>query len=203
SSRRRHTRFSRDWSSDVCSSDLRRFVDFGIVKRALPYPHLKEPPVEFLSCAAHGQQENDQRYNPKPSHNILPKKRLKALFIKRNSNSVWSNKLPPMEETDHLDDDLFEHYRITANPGQDLLRIDKFLFARLPNVTRTKVQAGIREGFVKVNDKLTKSNYKIHPGDVITVSFPEPPHSNEVVPEEIPLDIVYEDNYLLVVNKPP
>lgn len=106
-----------------------------------------------------------------------------------------------MEETDHLDDDLFEHYRITADPGQDLLRIDKFLFARLPNVTRTKIQAGIREGFVKVNDKLTKSNYKIHPGDVITVSFPQPPHSNEVIPEEIPLDIVYEDQYLLVVNK--
>lgn len=107
-----------------------------------------------------------------------------------------------MEETDQLDDYLFEHYRITADPGQDLLRIDKFLFARLPNVTRTKIQAGIREGFVKVNDKPTKANYKIRPGDIITVSFPQPPHSNEVVPENIPLHIVYEDNDLLVVDKP-
>lgn len=107
-----------------------------------------------------------------------------------------------MEESDNLDDDLFEHYRITVDPGQDLLRIDKFLFARLPNVTRTKIQAGIREGFVKVNGDLTKANYKIHPGDVITVSFPQPPHDNEVVPEHIPLDIVHEDSELLVVNKP-
>lgn len=108
----------------------------------------------------------------------------------------------PMEQPDYADDDLFEHYRITVDPGQDLMRIDKFLFARLPNVTRTKIQAGIREGFVKVNEQLTKPNYKIHPGDVITVSFPQPPHIHEVIPEDIPLDIVYEDDYLLVVNKP-
>lgn len=107
-----------------------------------------------------------------------------------------------MDENEGPDDDLFEHHRITVDPGQDLIRIDRFLFARLPNVTRTKIQAGIREGFVKVNDELTKPNYRVRPGDVVTVSLPEPPRANEVIPENIPLDIVYEDSELLVVNKP-
>src|SRR5690606_13352521 len=107
-----------------------------------------------------------------------------------------------MEDIDEPDDDLFEHHRITVDPGQDLIRIDRFLFARLPNVTRTKIQAGIKEGFVRVNNTPTKPNYRVRPGDVITVSFPEPPRSNEVIPEDIPLDIVYEDSELLVVNKP-
>lgn len=100
------------------------------------------------------------------------------------------------------DDELFEHYRIVADPKQSLIRIDKFLNARLPNVTRTKLQDGIHEGFVKVNDKPIKPNYKVHPGDIITVSLPTPPRDNEVKPENIPLNIVYEDEYLLVVNKP-
>jgi 23S rRNA pseudouridine1911/1915/1917 synthase len=100
------------------------------------------------------------------------------------------------------DDELFEHYRIVADPGQALLRIDKFLMDRLPNVTRTKIQDGIRAGLVKVNDKDIKPNYKVHPNDVITVSFPEPPRDTEVVPENIPLNIVFEDQHLLVINKP-
>src|SRR5690606_39707961 len=107
-----------------------------------------------------------------------------------------------MDEIEEPDDDLFEHHRITVDPGQELMRIDRFLFARLPNVTRTKIQGGIREGFVRVNDGPTKPNYRVRPGDVITVSLPEPPRSNEVIPENIPLDIVYEDSELLVVNKP-
>jgi len=105
----------------------------------------------------------------------------------------------PNEDDDEL---LFEHHRIVADAKQSLLRIDKFLMARLPNVTRTKIQAGIHEGFVKVNDKVIKPNYKVHPADVITVSLPEPPRDTEVVPENIPLNIVFEDDHLLVVNKP-
>jgi 23S rRNA pseudouridine1911/1915/1917 synthase len=104
---------------------------------------------------------------------------------------------------DEQDDELFEHHRIVADPGQALLRIDKFLMARLPNVTRTKIQDGIHNGFVKVNEKTIKPNYKVHPNDLITVSFPTPPRDNEVLPENIPLNIVFEDDYLLVVNKPP
>lgn len=109
-----------------------------------------------------------------------------------------------MNEPDILeqDDELFEHHRITADAKQSLVRIDKFLMDRLPNVTRTKIQAGIHEGFVRVNEKSIKPNYKVHPNDVITVSMPEPPRDNTVVPENIALDIVYEDAHLMVINKP-
>jgi 23S rRNA pseudouridine1911/1915/1917 synthase len=100
------------------------------------------------------------------------------------------------------DDALFEHHRIVVDAKQGLVRIDKFLLARLPNVTRTKIQNGIHEGFVKVNDKSIKPNYKVHPHDVLIVSFPDPPRDTEVLPENIPLTIVYEDQHLLVVNKP-
>src|SRR5690242_10273802 len=100
------------------------------------------------------------------------------------------------------DDELFEHHRIVADPGQALLRIDKFLMDRLPNVTRTKIQDGIHLGFVTVNDRDVKPNYKIHPGDIVTVSLPEPPRDTDVKPENIPLNIVFEDEHLLVVNKP-
>ena len=103
---------------------------------------------------------------------------------------------------DEQDDELFEHHRIVADRNQALIRIDKFLMARLPNVTRTKIQAGIHEGFVKVNDKAIKPNHKIHPGDLVTVSLPEPPRDTDVVPENIPLNIVFEDEHLLVINKP-
>jgi 23S rRNA pseudouridine1911/1915/1917 synthase len=104
-------------------------------------------------------------------------------------------------ESDQDDDELFEHHRIVVDGGQSLVRIDKFLMDRLSNVTRTKIQNGIHDGFVKVNEKAVKPNHKIHPGDLITVSFPEPPRDNEVKPENIPLEIVFEDEYLLVVNK--
>lgn len=107
-----------------------------------------------------------------------------------------------VDEIDEPDDDLFEHHRIVADPGQSLLRVDKFLIDRLSNVTRTKIQNGIHDGFVKVNDKPIKPNYKIHPNDIITVSFPEPPRDTDVKPENIPLNIVFEDEHLLVVNKP-
>ena len=102
---------------------------------------------------------------------------------------------------DEQDDELFEHHRIIADPRQSLVRIDKFLMDRLPNVTRTKIQGGIHEGFVKVNDKNIKANYKVHPNDIITVSMPEPPRDSDVVPENIPITIVFEDQHLMVINK--
>jgi len=103
---------------------------------------------------------------------------------------------------DEKDDELFEHHRIIADPKQSLVRIDKFLMDRLPNVTRTKIQGGIHEGFVKVNDKNVKANYKVHPNDIITVSMPEPPRDSDVVPENIPITTVFEDQHLMVINKP-
>lgn len=103
--------------------------------------------------------------------------------------------------TEDNEDGLFEHHRIVADAGQSLLRIDKFLMARLPNVTRNKIQNGIRDGFVKVNDLSIKPSHKVHPNDVVTVSLPEPPRDTDVKPENIPLNIVFEDEHLLVVNK--
>lgn len=100
------------------------------------------------------------------------------------------------------DDELFIHHRLVADPKQSLLRIDRFLMDRLPNVTRTKLQQAIHSGFVKVNEKPVKPNHKIHPNDEIVIALPEAPRDTEVKPENIPLEIVYEDDALLVVNKP-
>ncbi|TAH20972.1 MAG: RluA family pseudouridine synthase [Cytophagales bacterium] len=108
-----------------------------------------------------------------------------------------------MEQTfDNEEETLFEHHRIEVDKGQALLRIDRFLTDRLPNASRNKIQLAIDSDFVLVNGKPTKANYKIRPSDVITISLPEPPRDTDVKPENIPLNIVYEDDYLLVVNKP-
>lgn len=106
------------------------------------------------------------------------------------------------DEPNEIEGDLYEHHNIKVDMGQDLLRVDKFLMDRLPNVTRNKVQAGIKEGFVKVNGLDVKPNYKVHPGDEISVMLPEPPRDEDLVAEDIPLNIVLEDDHLLVVNKP-
>jgi 23S rRNA pseudouridine1911/1915/1917 synthase len=106
---------------------------------------------------------------------------------------------PYSEESEEV---LFEHHRIVADPGQALMRIDRFLVDRLPNVTRTKIQGAIEVGFIKVNGNEVRSSYKVHPGDVIVVSLPQPPRDTEVVPENIPINIVYEDDQLLIINKP-
>jgi len=110
-----------------------------------------------------------------------------------------------MYEEDKFDqesDELFEHHRFKVDPGQTTLRIDKFLFERIANASRSKIQGAIKLGFVQVNEESIKPNYKVRPNDEIVVSLPEPPRDNEVVPEDIPLNIVFEDEYLLVVNKP-
>lgn len=108
----------------------------------------------------------------------------------------------PSADDEQEDELLFEHHRIVADPGQSLLRIDKFLNTRLANVSRSKIQQGIEGGFVRVNDAVVRSNYKVHPNDVITISLPEPPRDTDVKPENIPLTIVYEDDHLLIINKP-
>lgn len=107
------------------------------------------------------------------------------------------------EELQLSDDGWFVHHQLVADPKQALIRLDKFLMDRLPNVTRTKLQDGIRQGFVKVNNQLVKPNYKVRPGDEIVVALPEPPRDTEVLAEDIPLNIVYEDDHLMVINKEP
>lgn len=98
--------------------------------------------------------------------------------------------------------DLYEHFRIIVDKGQSLLRIDKFLMHRIENATRSRIQNAIELGNVLVSDKAIKSSYRVKPGDVISVVLPHPPRDTEVYPEDIPLSIVYEDDDVLVINKP-
>jgi len=105
-----------------------------------------------------------------------------------------------IEETD--DGALFEHYNIIVDPGQTLLRIDKFLSNRLMNATRSRLQAATDEGKILVNKVAVKSSYKVKPGDEISIVMDYPRRELKIIPEDIPLNIVYEDDDLLVVNKP-
>ncbi|MGB0837193.1 MAG: RluA family pseudouridine synthase [Flavobacteriaceae bacterium] len=97
---------------------------------------------------------------------------------------------------------LYEHFRYEAHEGQVPLRVDKFLMNFIENATRNKVQLAAKAGNVWVNDVPVKSNYKVKPKDVVRVVLAHPPHENLLVAEDIPLDIVYEDDVLMVVNKP-
>lgn len=98
--------------------------------------------------------------------------------------------------------DLHEHYAFTVDKGQQPLRIDKYLMNFVENATRNKIQAAAKAGHIFVNDIVVKSNYKVKPNDQIRVLFEHPPHENLLIPEDIPIDIVFEDEHLLVVNKP-
>ncbi|WP_166335934.1 RluA family pseudouridine synthase [Sphingobacterium chungjuense] len=106
-------------------------------------------------------------------------------------------------EEEHDEQELFEHIRIVTDKKQSPLRIDKFLMNRVENTSRNRIQNAIDAGSVLVNDNLVKSNYKVKPLDVISVVFPDPPRDTEVYPENIPLNIVYEDDDVLLVNKDP
>lgn len=105
------------------------------------------------------------------------------------------------EVEDEQEQDLFEHFRLVVDKGQDLLRIDKFLMNRIENATRTKIQAAAEAGNILVNEKAVKSNYKVKPQDVITIVLAHPPRDKEIKPENIPLSIVYEDEEVVVLNK--
>ena len=100
------------------------------------------------------------------------------------------------------DDDLYEHHRFEAGKGQSPLRVDKYLMNLIENATRNKIQQAATSGHIYVNDVPVKSNYKVKANDVVRVLLSHPPYENLLVPEDIPLDIVYEDDQLLVVNKP-
>ena len=101
-----------------------------------------------------------------------------------------------------LEDELYEHFRFDVPKGQLLLRIDKFLMNLIPNATRNKIQNAASAGDIYVNDVPVKSNYKVKPLDVVRILLSHPPFENRVDPENIPLDIVYEDDSLLLINKP-
>ncbi|MDR2893938.1 MAG: RluA family pseudouridine synthase [Alistipes sp.] len=99
-------------------------------------------------------------------------------------------------------DELYEHFSVVADRGQSLLRIDKFLVLRMEHVSRARIQAAADGGNILVNGAVVRSNYKVKPLDHIQIVMPYPRREVEIIPEDIPLDIVYEDNDLLVVDKP-
>lgn len=105
-------------------------------------------------------------------------------------------------EKDELEDDLFEHYKFISPKGQSILRVDKFLMQLIENATRNKIQQAAERGNIFANGVPVKSNYKVKPFDEIKVMLAHPPFENRIDPENIPLDIVYEDEALLLINKP-
>lgn len=98
---------------------------------------------------------------------------------------------------------LYEHYRVVADRGQTLLRVDKFLVDHLQKASRNRIQQAADAGYVLVNGKPVKSNYRVKPLDVVSVVMDRPRYECEIIAEDIPIDIVYEDDYVLVVNKQP
>jgi 23S rRNA pseudouridine1911/1915/1917 synthase len=98
-------------------------------------------------------------------------------------------------------EELFEHHRIVVDKGQHVMRIDKYLVNRLVNTSRSKIQAAAEAGNIFVNDQVVNSNYKIKPEEVISIVLPHPPREAEILPEDIPIDIVFEDEHILVINK--
>jgi len=100
-------------------------------------------------------------------------------------------------------DELFEHFSFLVDKGQEPVRVDKFLMNRIENATRNKIQKAAKSGYIFSNENPVKQNYKVKPGDNIKVMFHHPPYENLIVGEKIDIDIIYEDNDILVVNKPP
>ena len=101
-----------------------------------------------------------------------------------------------------LEDELYEHHRFEASKGQSSLRVDKFLMNMIENTTRNKIQQAAENGSILVNDVAVKSNYKVKAGDIVRLVLAHPTYEQLLTPENIPLDIVYEDDQLLVINKP-
>lgn len=108
------------------------------------------------------------------------------------------------EETQNVNDEreLYENFRIEVEKGKTLLRIDKYLMSRIEGTSRNKIQTAAKADCIKVNDKPVKSNYRVKPGDVIQLFLTTPPQSIEIVPQDIPIDVVYEDDDVIVVDKP-
>lgn len=106
------------------------------------------------------------------------------------------------EEFESDDEELYEHYRFKADPGQEVIRIDKFLIDRLPNTSRNKIQNAAKNGTILVDGKPVKQNYKVKPKDEISIVLPYPVREIELIPQNIPIEILYEDDQVAVVYKP-
>ena len=102
---------------------------------------------------------------------------------------------------EEFDQELYEHFSFNIDSGQEPLRIDKFLMSRIENATRNKIQKAAREGSIRVNNKVVKSSYKVRKNDKIRILFTHPPYENLLTPEKINLDIQYEDDSIIIINK--
>lgn len=107
-----------------------------------------------------------------------------------------------IEDIDDEEQQLYEHFRVVVDKGQDPVRIDKFLFEHLQHSSRNRIQKAAEAGFIHVNDRPVKSNYKVRPDDVVTLMLDRPRHDTTIEPEDIPLHVVYEDDDVMVINKP-
>lgn len=109
-----------------------------------------------------------------------------------------------LQDIDELEGEpqLYEHFRFVVDSGQEPLRIDKYMLEKLQHSSRNRIQRAADAGFVHVNDRPVKRNYRVRPGDVVTLMLDRPRHDTSIEPEDIPLDVVYEDSQLMVVNKP-
>lgn len=107
-----------------------------------------------------------------------------------------------IEDIDEEEQQLYEHFRVVVDKGQEPVRIDKFLFEHLQHSSRNRIQKAAEAGFIHVNDRPVKSNYKVRPDDVVTLMLDRPQHDTTIEPEDIPLDVVYEDDSVMVINKP-
>lgn len=116
------------------------------------------------------------------------------------------DELDELEDSDNQEEcdanGMYEHFRFDVDKGQGMLRIDKFLQMKIENASRTKIQAAADAGCIIVNGNAVKSNYRVKPGDVIQIMLTYPPREIQIIPEDIPLDIVYEDDSFVIVNKP-
>ena len=107
-----------------------------------------------------------------------------------------------MEMNSEEKEELYEHFRFKVDPGTELLRMDRYLTNLIAHVSRNRIQEAAKAGCILVNGRPEKSNYRVHPNDVISILLPRPPREFEIIPQDIPLDIMYEDDDLIIINKP-
>ena len=131
---------------------------------------------------------------------LVPKKNHElTLFLAMVSHQMMNK----VSNIDDLNSELFEHFQFKADKGQEPLRVDKFLMNRIENATRNKIQKAAKKGYILINDFSVKPSQKVKPQDSVRVMFSHPPYENLLEPENISLDVVFEDQDLIIVNKPP
>ena len=152
-------------------------------------------PDDVCSDAARPNDAYSDAARPEPAY---PEP---AYLDAENPDTAYSDAETP-DTVEEEDGALFEHFRFVVDKGQSLMRADKYLSSHMESTSRNRIQLAIDAGYVMANGKVIKSNYKVKPLDILTIAFPYRRHESEIKPENIPLDIVYEDDALLVVNKP-